>query len=136
MIIIKKIKRGDIRICNLGNCIDGSVQSGIRPALVISNNAANKHGPVAIVAPITSKTTTKKCLPTHIVLTTNMGLKYESLILLEQIMTIDKKCIGRRITKLTPRLMSIVDKKINVSLGVKKANKAKKEVNHEICTFD
>lgn len=65
-----------------------------------------------------------------------MGLKYESLILLEQIMTIDKKCIGRRITKLTPRLMSVVDKKINVSLGVKKANKAKKEVKHEICTFD
>ncbi len=51
-------------------------------------------------------------------------------------MTIDKKCVGRRITKLTPRLMSVVDKKINVSLGVKKANSAKKEVNHEICTFD
>ena len=127
MIHIRNIKRGEIRICNLGNTVDGSVQSGIRPALIVSNNAANKHGPVAIVAPITSRTATKKFLPTHIVLTTNTGLEKESLVLLEQIMTIDKKCIGRRITKLSPRLMSVVDKKINVSLGMRKVPCRRKE---------
>lgn len=127
MIHIRNIKRGEIRICNLGNAVDGSVQSGIRPALIVSNNAANKHGPVAIVAPITSRTTTKKFLPTHIVLTTNTGLEKESLVLLEQIMTIDKKCIGRRITKLSPRLMSVVNKKINVSLGMRRTPCRRKE---------
>ena len=75
----------EIRICNLGNAVDGSIQSGIRPTLIVSNNAANKHGPVAIVAPITSRTTTKKFLPTHIVLTTNTKLEKESLVLLERL---------------------------------------------------
>ena len=124
--LIKKIKRGEIRLCNLGDNINGSVQAGVRPALIISNNIGNSNGPVAIVAPLTSRTKSKKFLPTHIVISTNMGLEKESLVLLEQITTIDKKCIGRKITKLSARLMAVVDKKINVSLGINTAYSPKK----------
>ena len=123
---IRNIKRGELRIRNLGDSVKGSVQSGIRPALIISNNTGNKHGPVVIVAPIASRTATKKFLPTHIVLTTNMGMEKESLVLLEQIVTIDKKDIGRKIAKLSPRLMAVVDKKINVSLGIRRYTNRRK----------
>ena len=123
---IRNIKRGELRIRNLGDSVKGSVQSGIRPALIISNNTGNKYGPVVIVAPIASRTATKKFLPTHIVLTTNMGMEKESLVLLEQIVTIDKKDIGRKIAKLSPRLMAVVDKKINVSLGIRRYTNRRK----------
>lgn len=56
-----------------------------------------------------------------------MGIEKEYLVLLKQIINIDKKCIGKKITKLSPRLMSIVDKKINLSLGIRKPNRYKKE---------
>lgn len=114
---MKNIKRGEVRLCNLGNGI-GSIQGGIRPALVIQNNKGNKHSPVVIVIPITSKTNCKARLPTHFVLTKNMGMEKQSLLLTEQILTINRKNIGRKLTSLNPRIMELVDKKIGISINL------------------
>ena len=115
---MKKIKRGEIRLCNLGDGI-GSIQGGLRPALVIQNNKGNKHSPIVIVIPITSKTDCKAKLPTHLVLTKSMGLKQQSLLLTEQIITINRKDVGKLLTTLSPKVMEVVDKKIGISINLK-----------------
>lgn len=115
---MKNIKRGEIRLCNLGDG-NGSVQGGLRPALIIQNNLGNKYSPVVIVIPITSKTNCKAKLPTHLVLTKRMGLKKQSLLLTEQILTINRDAVGKKFTTLNPRIMEVVDKKIGVSINLK-----------------
>lgn len=82
----KNIKWGEIYYCNLGG--NGSVQSGIRPVLVIQNNVGNENSPTTVVATITS-VLKKLHQPTHILLDTSCGLKNESIVLLEQIRTVD-----------------------------------------------
>lgn len=84
---IKNIKWGEIYYCNLGNN-NGSVQSGVRPVLVIQNNIGNDNSPTTVVAMITS-VLKKLNQPTHILLDTSCGLKNESIVLLEQIRTVD-----------------------------------------------
>ncbi len=114
---MKNIKRGEIRLCNLCNGI-GSIQGGLRPALIIQNNKGNKYSPVVIVVPITSKTNRKAKLPTHLVLTKTMGLERQSLLLTEQILTINRNNVGRKLTTLSPKIMKVVDKKIGVSINI------------------
>ena len=114
---MKKIKRGEIRLCDLGNGY-GSIQGGVRPVLIVQNNKGNKHSPTAIVCPITSKTKCKAKLPTHMVLTKNIGLKHTSLLLTEQIITVNKFSIGRKITELTPKMMDKADKCMGISLNL------------------
>ena len=114
---MKKIKRGEIRLCDLGTGY-GSIQGGVRPVLIVQNNKGNKYSPLAIVCPITSKTKYKAKLPTHMVLSKAIGLKETSLLLTEQIITVNKFSIGRKITKLSPRLMDVVDKRIQISLSL------------------
>ena len=83
------IKWGEIYYCNLGNT-KGSVQSGIRPVLVIQNNVGNDNSPTTVVATIT--TVLKKLnQPTHILLNISCGLKEKSMVMLEQIRTVDKE---------------------------------------------
>lgn len=82
----KNIKWGEIYYCKLGG--NGSVQSGIRPVLVIQNNVGNDNSPTTVVATITS-VLKKLHQPTHILLDTSCGLKNESMVLLEQIRTVD-----------------------------------------------
>ena len=84
------IKRGDIYYAEL-NPVIGSEQGGTRPVLIISNDVGNKHSPTVIVAPITSRIHTKAKLPTHTLINDFEGLDKNSIILLEQVRTIDKQ---------------------------------------------
>lgn len=86
----RMIKRGDIFYAEL-NPVIGSEQGGTRPVLVISNNIGNRHSPTVIIAPITSRTHTKAKLPTHTEVKDFNKLDKDSIILLEQIRTIDKQ---------------------------------------------
>lgn len=86
----RKIKRGDIYYADL-NPVVGSEQGGTRPVLIISNDMGNKYSPTVIVAAITSRAYSKVRLPTHTQVTDFEGLDKESVVLLEQIRTLDKK---------------------------------------------
>ena len=88
------IKRGDIYYAEL-NPVIGSEQGGTRPVLIISNDIGNKHSPTVIIAAITSRVHTKAKLPTHIPVSNYEGLDTDSVILLEQIRTIDKNSLKR-----------------------------------------
>ena len=85
---MKEIKRGEIYYADLSP-VRGSEQGGIRPVLILQNDVGNKYSPTTIVAAITSRTT-KACLPTHVSFTADF-MKAESIVLLEQIRTIDKE---------------------------------------------
>lgn len=115
----KMIKRGDIYYANL-NPVIGSEQGGTRPVLIISNDTGNKHSPTVIVAAITSRVQRKAKLPTHFYLGSVAGLSSESIILLEQIRTIDKQRLGERLTQLDEHYMETIDIPLLISIGVKK----------------
>ena len=112
-----EIKRGDIFLVDLEPVV-GSEQGGTRPTIIIQNNVFNKHAPTIIIAPITSKIYTRE-YPTNVqFLSLDSGLKKESTILLNQIKTIDKKRIIRKIGKLDSNLMREVDKALKISLAL------------------
>ncbi|MFW6006595.1 MAG: type II toxin-antitoxin system PemK/MazF family toxin [Bacillota bacterium] len=111
------IKRGDVYYADL-NPVVGSEQGGVRPVLIIQNNIGNKYSPTVIIAAITSKIDKGK-LPTHVEITTdNSSLEKDSVILLEQIRTIDKKRLQRKVTHLTEDTLRKVNKAIEISLGL------------------
>lgn len=111
------IKRGDIFLANL-EPIKGSEQGGIRPVLVIQNDIHNKYSPTTIIAPITSKIYSKN-YPTNVFISKkDSKLLKDSTILLNQIRTIDKSRIKKRISNLNPYLMFQVDLAIKISLGL------------------
>ena len=109
------VKRGDIFYADLSPVI-GSEQGGIRPVLVVQNDVGNKYSPTVIAAAITSKINKAK-LPTHIELPSAYGLVKDSVILLEQIRTLDKRRLKERIGELPPTTMSRVNRAILISLG-------------------
>ena len=111
------IKRGDIYYAEL-NPVIGSEQGGTRPVLIISNDIGNKHSPTVIIAAITSRVHTKAKLPTHIPVSNYEGLDTDSVILLEQIRTIDKSRLRERMGKLDDKAMTRVDNAIAVSFGL------------------
>lgn len=111
------IKRGQIYIADLDNVI-GSEQGGTRPVLILQNNKGNKFSPTTIVACITTKTNSKAHLPTHSFVPISLGLESKSIVMLEQIRVIDKSRIHTYVGKVSPRYMSIIDKKIAISLGM------------------
>ncbi len=111
------IKRGDIFYGDLSPVI-GSEQGGIRPVLIVQNDIGNKYSPTVIVAAITSQINKAK-LPTHIELNAEeYGITKESVILLEQIRTIDKKRLKERVGHLSDELMKQVDTALQVSFGL------------------
>lgn len=112
---MKKIKRGDIFHANL-NPVVGSEQGGYRPVLIIQNNRGNQYSPTVIVASITSKP--KNNLPTHVTLREIYGLEKDSVVLLEQLRTLDKKRLGNYVETLDRYYMHKVDKALCVSLGI------------------
>ncbi len=112
----KFILRGDLYYADL-NPVVGSEQGGIRPVLVIQNDVGNKHSPTTIVAAITSKSG-KAMLPTHCLLPTGSGLDRDSVILLEQIRTIDKKRLKDCIGALRQEDMQEIDRALAVSVGL------------------
>ncbi|MDR0829673.1 MAG: type II toxin-antitoxin system PemK/MazF family toxin [Prevotellaceae bacterium] len=111
--VIKQITRGDVYYADLSDGI-GSEQGGIRPVVIIQNNVGNKFSPTVIVAAISSKID-KNNLPTHVAIT---NLPKPSIILLEQIRTIDKCRLQTYITSLDTAVMAKVDKAFMVAIGI------------------
>ena len=111
------IKRGDIFYADLSPVV-GSEQGGLRPVLIIQNDIGNKFSPTVIAAAITSQITKTK-LPTHIgVFADNYGLAKDSVILLEQIRTLDKQRLKEKMGHLDDALMNRVNEAISVSFGL------------------
>ncbi|MBR6051681.1 MAG: type II toxin-antitoxin system PemK/MazF family toxin [Clostridia bacterium] len=111
------IKRGDIFYADLSPVV-GSEQGGLRPVLIVQNDVGNKYSPTVIAAAITSQMT-KTRLPTHIdVYAENFGLSRDSVILLEQIRTIDKRRLREKMGHIDDGLMQKVNDAISVSFGL------------------
>jgi mRNA interferase MazF len=111
------IKRGDIYYADLSPVI-GSEQGGLRPVLIVQNDVGNKYSPTVIAAAITSRMSKTK-LPTHIdIMGENAGLAKDSIILLEQIRTIDKKRLKEKMGHLDEATMTNVNNAIQVSFGL------------------
>ena len=111
------IKRGDIFLANLQPVV-GSEQGGIRPVLIIQNNLSNKYSPVVIIAAITSKEFSKE-FPTNVFISNkDSKLPKDSTILLNQIRTIDKTRLAKKISSLDIHLMNQVNTALKVSLDI------------------
>lgn len=113
-----KVRRGDLFYADLSPVL-GSEQGGVRPVVVIQNEAGNKYSPTTIIAPITSRKNKTK-LPTHIKIgaSEEYGLPKDSMILLEQIRTIDKQRLQDKIGHFDKRIMGNIDRAIVVSLAL------------------
>lgn len=110
------VKRGDIYYADLSPVV-GSEQGGIRPVLVIQNDIGNKYSPTVIAAAITSQINKAK-MPTHIELAAkDYGLNKDSVILLEQIRTIDKRRLREKIGRIDDGLMASVNNALSISFG-------------------
>jgi len=111
------VKRGDIFYADLSPVI-GSEQGGIRPVLIVQNDVGNKYSPTVIIAAITSQINKAK-MPTHIELSNNeYGLSKDSVILAEQVRTIDKKRLKEKIGHLDEALMTQIDTALKISFGI------------------
>ena len=110
-------RRGDIYLVDLGKNI-GSEQGGCRPVLAIQNNVGNHYGPTLIVVPITSRFWKKANQPTHSVLEGVPTLTSPSVVLTEQIITIDKTRVMKYLGKVSDEQMNNIDKAIMVSLNL------------------
>ncbi len=111
------IKRGDIYYADLSPVV-GSEQGGIRPVLIVQNDVGNRYSPTVIAAAITSQRDKTK-LPTHIqVNATGCGLAKDSIVLLEQVRTIDKQRLKERMGSLDVHSMDRVDHALSVSFGL------------------
>ncbi len=127
---MNEVKRKDIYYADL-NPIVGSEQAGVRPVLIIQNDGGNKYSPTTIVAAITSKKG-KPNLPTHVDID-NEGLAMNSIVLLEQVRTIDKSRLVRYVGRANENTMQQVDRAVAISLdipyweGKKRARKSSTE---------
>ena len=111
------VKRGDIFYADLSPVV-GSEQGGVRPVLIVQNDTGNKHSPTVIAAAITSQTG-KARLPTHITLAAgSAGLPKDSIVLLEQVRTLDKRRLREHMGRADERVMRQVDNAIAVSVGL------------------
>ena len=111
------IKRGDIFYADLSPVV-GSEQGGLRPVLIIQNDVGNRYSPTVIAAAITSRMG-KNRLPTHIdIHADKVGLAKDSVVLLEQIRTLDKRRLKERMGHLDDQTMQIVNSAIAVSFGI------------------
>ena len=109
--------RGDMYYADLGHGI-GSEQEGYRPVVIIQNNVGNKHSPTVIIASITSKRDAKAKLPTHYLIGAEDGLEMPSLVLLEQLRTIDKRRLSSFIGHLSEKHIQGINHALAVSVGL------------------
>ena len=115
------IKRGDIYYADLSPVV-GSEQGGLRPVLIIQNDIGNRYSPTVIAAAITSRMS-KTRMPTHIdIYADKVGLAKDSVILLEQVRTLDKKRLKEKMGHLDDGIMSEVNSAIAVSFGLSTAS--------------
>lgn len=119
------IKRGEIYYADLSPAV-GSEQDGVRPVLILQNDTGNKFSSTTIIAPITS-VSKKRAQPTHVFIDCDF-LESESVILLEQLRTIDKKRLSDRLGQLSQKDMYQVESAMSVSLGMEQSQP---EVRHE-----
>ena len=111
------VKRGDIFYADLSPVV-GSEQGGVRPVLIVQNDTGNRHSPTVIAAAITSQTG-KARLPTHIDISArSYGLPKDSVVLLEQIRTLDKKRLREHMGRLDEEQMQRVDSDLALSFGL------------------
>ena len=121
------VKRGDIYYADLRPVV-GSEQGGIRPVLIVQNDIGNKFSPTVIAAAITSRTD-KTPLPTHIqVDAKDSGLQKDSVVLLEQVRTLDKRRLRARMGALNARDMERIDYAIFVSFGLSSVSSVRASV--------
>ena len=115
--MIKEVKRGEIYYADLSPVV-GSEQGGMRPVLIVQNDVGNRYSPTVIAAAITSQQNKAK-LPTHIEISArSVGLTKNSVVLLEQIRTLDKRRLKERMGALDTQMMRQVDDAIAVSFGL------------------
>ena len=110
------IKRGDVFYADLDPII-GSEQGGIRPVLVVQNNVGNKYSPTVVVLPISSAK--KNNMPTHIHICGSKMMPKDSIVLAEQIRTIDRNRLLRYVGSVSLEIMEKVDRAVKISIGVK-----------------
>lgn len=112
------VKRGDIFYADLSPVV-GSEQGGIRPVIIIQNDVGNKYSPTVIISAITSQINKAK-LPTHVEISSEeYGLNKDSVVLLEQIRTLDKRRLKEKIGHMTEADMSKVDEALLISVALK-----------------
>lgn len=114
---IKEVKRGEVFYADLSPVV-GSEQGGTRPVLILQNNVGNKYSPTVIAAAITSRQD-KNAMPTHIgIRGDSCGLPKDSIVLLEQVRTLDKRRLHERTGRIDEQDQQRVDQALNVSLGL------------------
>ena len=109
--------RGDMYYADLGKGV-GSEQEGYRPVVIIQNNVGNRHSPTVIIASITSKRDAKAKLPTHYLIGNEDGLELPSIVLLEQLRTIDKRRLNSFIGHLSEKHIQGINHALAVSVGL------------------
>ncbi|UQS87053.1 type II toxin-antitoxin system PemK/MazF family toxin [Nicoliella spurrieriana] len=120
-----EVKRGDIFYADLSPVV-GSEQGGVRPVLIIQNNIGNHYSPTVIVAAITARISKPK-MPTHVgIKASQSDIEKDSVILLEQIRTIDKQRLNDRVAHLNKYLMKKVDTALELSVGLASKPNVKK----------
>ncbi len=113
----KTYLRGEMYYADLGKGV-GSEQEGYRPVVIIQNNTGNRYSPTIIVASISSRISGKRKLPTHYYINAEDGLREPSVILLEQLRTIDKRRLTQRIGKLSDEHITGLNHALAVSIGL------------------
>ena len=117
-IMKRNITRGDIFYANLDGTI-GSEQSGIRPVIVVQNDIGNKYSPTTIIVPLTKKVRLKINQPTHFWINPFGNIRFDSIVLTEQIRVIDKSRLKEKIGVMNDKEMQEIDNKILIALGLK-----------------
>ena len=117
-IMERNITRGDIFYANLDGTI-GSEQSGIRPVIVVQNDLGNKYSPTTIIVPLTKKVRLKINQPTHLWINPFGNIRFDSIVLTEQIRVIDKSRLKEKIGIMNDKTMQEIDTKILIALGLK-----------------
>ena len=123
----KTYRRGDVFTADLGTGI-GSEQQGVRPVIVIQNDDGNEYSPTVIVAPMTMEGRMKHELPTHCFFDKIEGINEPSMAILEQIRTIDKKRLSKKLGHLTDSQMEDINQGLLISLGYTRAKPKALEV--------
>lgn len=110
-------KRGDVFFADLGQGI-GSEQMGYRPVVIIQNDTGNKHSPTVVVAAVTSKVDAKAKQPTHCFIGAEYGLELPSVILLEQLRTLDKQRLEKYVGRLSKKHLNDLNHALAISVGL------------------
>lgn len=114
----RTINRGEIYYANLDGTI-GSEQSGVRPVIIVQNDVGNKYSPTTIIVPLTKKVRLKINQPTHFWINPFGNIRFDSIVLTEQIRVIDKSRLKQRIGIINNKTMQEIDNKILIALGLK-----------------